>query len=121
MGPSAIRIAGARRKLRRLGHEVVDIGDCQWTEGFWGDKYRLCEQVMVPHMGTLLKGDIGHAYNNFKIAAGLKDGEHQGTNWHDGDFYKFLEAASATLAVSEDDALTEWIDRSIDAWPASDW
>ena len=50
----------------------VDIGDCQWTSGFWADKFKLCQEVMVPHMGTLLKGDVGHAYNNFKIAAGLE-------------------------------------------------
>jgi len=41
----------------------IDIGDCRWTSGFWADKFKLCEEVMVPHMGTLLKGDIGHAYN----------------------------------------------------------
>ena len=46
----------------------INIGDCQWTEGFWADKYTLCEEVMVPHMGKLLKGDIGHTYNNFKKA-----------------------------------------------------
>ena len=71
----------------------INIGDCQWTEGFWADKYKLCEHVMVPHMGTLLKGDIGHAYNNFKIAAGLKKGTAKGMWWHDGDFYTWMEAA----------------------------
>jgi hypothetical protein len=43
----------------------INIGDCQWTSGFWADKFKLCEEVMVPHMGSLLKGDIkmieGHA------------------------------------------------------------
>ena len=28
----------------------------------------------MPHMGALLNGDIGHAYNIFKLAAGLKEG-----------------------------------------------
>ena len=50
------------------------MGDCRWTSGFWADKSKLREEVMMPHMGALLKGDIGHAYNNFKIAAGLKKG-----------------------------------------------
>lgn len=53
----------------------INIGDCQWTEGFWADKFKLAEKVMVPHMGSLLKGDVGHAYNNFKIAAGLQKGK----------------------------------------------
>lgn len=92
----------------------VDIGDCRWTEGFWADKFKLCEQVMVPHMGTLLKGDIGHAYDNFKIVAGLKEGEHHGTNWHDGDFYKWMEAASYIHAINQDPAIVAELDAIID-------
>ncbi|MEO9661953.1 MAG: glycoside hydrolase family 127 protein, partial [Maribacter dokdonensis] len=70
----------------------IDIGDCRWTEGFWADKWKIAEEVMIPHMGEILKGDVGHGYNNFKIAAGLKEGEHKGFWWHDGDFYKWMEA-----------------------------
>ena len=91
----------------------VDIGDCRWTEGFWADKFKLCEQVMVPHMGTLLKGDVGHAYNNFKIVAGLKEGEHHGTNWHDGDFYKWMEAATYIYAINQDPAIIAELDAII--------
>ncbi len=82
--------------------KAINIGDCQWTEGFWADKFKLCEEVMVPNMGTLLKGDIGHAYNNFKIAAGLKEEEHKGMFWHDGDFYKWMESATYVYAINKD-------------------
>ena len=61
----------------------INIGDCRWTSGFWANKFRLCEEAMVPYMGEVLKGDKGHAYNNFKIAAGLKKGRAGGTWWHD--------------------------------------
>lgn len=91
----------------------IDIGDCQWTEGFWADKYKLCEDVMVPHMGTLLKGDIGHAYNNFKIAAGLKKGEAKGMWWHDGDFYKWMEAAVYVYANNRDPRILNELDEII--------
>ena len=92
----------------------INIGDCQWTEGFWADKFKLCEEVMVPHMGTLLKGDIGHAYNNFKIAAGLKEGKHQGTNWHDGDFYKWMESAAYVYAIDKDPKILQELDEIIE-------
>ncbi|MDE2797918.1 MAG: glycoside hydrolase family 127 protein [Gemmatimonadota bacterium] len=92
----------------------INIGDCQWTDGFWADKYRLCEEVMVPYMGTLLKGDIGHGYNNFKIAAGLKDGEHKGHWWHDGDFYKWMESAMYVYGVNKDEKIVEELDEIIE-------
>ncbi|QDV86434.1 glycoside hydrolase family 127 protein [Planctomycetes bacterium TBK1r] len=91
----------------------IDIGDCQWTSGFWADKFKLCEEVMVPHMGMLLKGDRGHAYNNFKIAAGLKQGTHQGMHWHDGDFYKWMEAAMYVYAINKDPQILEELDEII--------
>jgi len=91
----------------------INIGDCRWTSGFWAEKFKVCETTMVPHMGTLLKGDTGHAYNNFKIAAGLQEGEHRGTHWHDGDFYKWMEAAAYVYAISRDPAIGEELDEII--------
>ena len=92
----------------------IDIGDCRWTSGFWADKFKLCEQVMVPHMGEILKGDVGHAYNNFKIAAGLKQGKHQGMRWHDGDFYKWMESAMYVAAINKDPAILKEQDEIIE-------
>lgn len=91
----------------------INIGDCSWTDGFWGDKYELCESVMVPHMGTILKGDIGHGYNNFKIAAGLMEGEHQGFAWHDGDFFKWMEASTYIYANNKDEKILKDLDEII--------
>jgi len=100
-----------RRAITDTSHSAyvvsrsINIGDCQWTEGFWGKKFRQCEEVMVPYMGKLLRGDIGHAYNNFKIAAGLMEGEARGMLWHDGDFYKWMEAAIHVCGNSGNDDL----------------
>ncbi|WP_315853871.1 glycoside hydrolase family 127 protein [Crateriforma spongiae] len=92
----------------------IGIGDCRWTDGFWAEKFQLCQDVMVPHMGSLLKGDVGHAYNNFKIAAGLKDGPHQGMHWHDGDFYKWMESAVYVYAINRDEKILVELDEIID-------
>lgn len=88
----------------------TNIGDCRWTSGFWADKFKLCEAVMVPYMGSLLKGDIGYAYNNFKIAAGLREGKHQGMHWHDGDFYKWMESALYVYAINKDESILKELD-----------
>jgi DUF1680 family protein len=92
----------------------IDLADCRWTEGFWAKKRYVCEKVMVPHMGTILKGAIGHGYNNFKIAAGLQAGVHQGFSWHDGDFYKWMEAASYIYAHNQDVGILTELDEVID-------
>ncbi|AWB65042.1 hypothetical protein C2869_00660 [Saccharobesus litoralis] len=91
----------------------IDIGEAKWTTGFWADKYKLTEQAVVPHMGSLLKGDIGHAFNNFKIAAGLKDGVHQGMHWHDGDFYKWMESLIYVYAINGDQNILAELDEVI--------
>lgn len=91
----------------------INIGDCKWTNGFWADKFKVCEEVMIPYMGQLLCGDIGHALNNFKIAAGLKEGDHQGMYWHDGDFYKWMEAAVYVYAHNGDAKIIEQLDEYI--------
>lgn len=91
----------------------IDIGDCRWTEGFWAEKWKQAEETMVPYMGSLLKGDIGHGLNNFKIAAGLKEGEHQGWWWHDGDFYKWMEANMYIYAVNQDENIINEMDEII--------
>jgi len=91
----------------------IRIGDCLWTEGFWANKFKECEQSMLPYMGELLCGDIGHALNNFKIAAGLKEGEHKGMFWHDGDFYKWMEAAIYVYAQNGDEDLLARLDEHI--------
>ena len=37
----------------------INLGDCQWTEGFWADKFKVAEKSMVPYMGEVLCGDVG--------------------------------------------------------------
>ncbi|MFC2113440.1 glycoside hydrolase family 127 protein [Bacteroidota bacterium] len=91
----------------------INMGDCIWTEGFWADKFKICEESMVPYMGDLLCGDTGHSLNNFKIAAGLKEGEHRGMHWHDGDFYKWMEAAMYVYAQNGDEKILKELDEYI--------
>lgn len=92
----------------------INFGDCQWTNGFWADKTQKAVDTMIPYMGDVLCGDVGHALNNFKIAAGMKEGEHQGMYWHDGDFYKFMEAKIYAYGLTKDEGLLKELDEYID-------
>lgn len=91
----------------------INIDDAKWTTGFWSEKFDMLESTMIPYMGELLKGDIGHGYNNFKIAAGLKKGEAKGFPFHDGDFYKWMESTMYLYAINKDEKLLEQLDEII--------
>ncbi|WP_340114699.1 aceric acid hydrolase [Maribellus mangrovi] len=92
----------------------TNIGDVHWTYGFWAERFDVCKNSMVPHMmGCYLDDEISHAYKNFEIAAGLDTGSHVGPPFHDGDFYKMLEAEIMVYAISKDQQMGEQIDEII--------
>ncbi len=91
------------------------IDDVRWTQGFWADRFKVCHEVMIPNMWRLLESpEISHSYDNFLVAAELKKGRHRGPKWHDGDFYKWLEAAAFTYVVTKDEKLNQQMDNIID-------
>ena len=93
---------------------AVGLGDAQWTGGFWKDRFDLCRTQMVPGMDRLMEGtNYSQFYYNFEVAAGLVKGKSHGAVFNDGDFYKFLEGASATLAITNDPELRSNLDRII--------
>ncbi|MCB0047335.1 MAG: glycoside hydrolase family 127 protein [Caldilineaceae bacterium] len=93
----------------------LPLDSVQWTGGFWDERFDRCRRVMVPNMWRLLEDPaISHAYANFLIAAGDEEGSHQGPQWHDGDFYKWMEGAAAVYAVSKDPELDALLDSLIE-------
>jgi uncharacterized protein len=93
----------------------IDISDVQWTTGFWGERFRVCKDSMVPHMmGNYMNPEVSHAYRNFEIAAGLEKGEHVGPAFHDGDFYKMFEGMIMVWSASRDAETEKKIDTIIE-------
>jgi len=89
----------------------VGLGDVKWTSGFWGERMEVCKNVMVPQLWkTYNDAQLCHSFKNFEIAAGLDTGRFRGPSFHDGDFYKTLEAMAALYAQTKD----SWIDREMD-------
>lgn len=92
----------------------VEFGAVRWTKGFWADRFMTCREAMVPNMWQLLEDpEISHAYENFLVAAGKKEGRHRGPKWNDGDFYKWLEAAAYVYGITRDEALNRQMDEII--------
>ncbi len=90
------------------------MADVKWTTGFWADRFEVCKKVMVPQLWHTYTSDtICYSFQNFKIAASLQKGDFRGPSFHDGDFYKSLEAVASLYAVTGDAQLMQWMDNAI--------
>jgi DUF1680 family protein len=92
----------------------VDMGNVSWTKGFWADRFKVCRDTMIPNLWRIYTDPkISHAFKNFEIAAGLDTGSHSGPPFHDGDFYKLLEAVASMYASTHDPKLDALMDHAI--------
>ncbi len=92
----------------------VDPTDVRWTEGFWADRFALCRDAILPELQRALHDpDNGAILGNFRIAAGLEEGEHRGRDWSDGDCYKWLEVLAHVYGVTGDEELRRLVDEWI--------
>lgn len=65
-----------------------------WTGGLWEKVTTTCTTAVVPHIEKIFNdANVSHVVENFLICAGEKEGKFGGTDFGDGDFYKWLEAA----------------------------
>ncbi len=92
----------------------VGMSDVQWTKGFWAERFAVCRDAMVPQLWKIYTSDtICYSYKNFKVAAGIDTGRFRGPSFHDGDFYKTLEAVAAMYASTKDKKLDGMMDDAI--------
>jgi len=94
--------------------EPLALGGARWTDGFFFDRFELCRTQMIPGMERLMKGtNYSQFFRNFEIAAALAEGKSRGAPFNDGDFYKWIEGATASLAVEKNPALESRLDEII--------
>ncbi len=92
----------------------LNMQDVTWTKGFWADRFKVATETMVPNMWNIYNDPkISHAFKNFEIAAGLDTGRHKGPSFHDGDYYKTLEAMASLYASTGNSKLNELMDKAI--------
>jgi DUF1680 family protein len=95
--------------MRSLG-----LSHVRWTRGFWADRVDTCRRHTLPHLWRVLGGtEFSQFYQNFLIAAGEEKGRHRGAAFNDGELYKWLEAASAVCALTNDKDLDQQLDEVI--------
>lgn len=82
-----------------------------YTHGFWADAFDSCVKNTVPHLQQMFEAaEISHVVENFRICAGDAEGTFDGTNFGDGDFYKWIESAIYSAAKTDNKSLMAQID-----------
>ncbi len=85
-----------------------------WTNGVWASTMQVCSDSIVPQLKRMFDSkDISHVIEYFRICAGEVEGEHDGTVFGDGDFYKWFEAYLYT-AAEKNEELPQELDDYID-------
>ncbi|MDP0501142.1 MAG: glycoside hydrolase family 127 protein [Verrucomicrobiota bacterium JB022] len=97
---------------------MVDIDDVHWNGGFWGERFEVLQDSMIPYMWDLFQDDYeSHAWSNYLLAAGLgngRDGHFHGPPFNDGDFLKWFESVAQVYAVTKDPELDKLMDEIIE-------
>ncbi len=85
---------------------------------FWSARIRLILNEMIPLQLELLEDRVqdaapSHAIDNFRVAAGLQQGEFYGMVFQDSDVGKWIEAAAYKLKITPDAQLEKKIDEIV--------
>ena len=90
--------------------------DVNWDNGFWLDRFNTAADNTVPHIRSLFENPDPwfHVVENFRVAAGIHEGVHEGTPFGDGDFYKWFESATYVVAKRHDEQLERELDEYVE-------
>jgi len=88
-------------------------------DDFWNEYSELVRRTVIPYQWEALNDRIEDAepsrsIKNFRIAAGLEEGEFGGWIFQDSDLYKWLEAVAYSLRRHPDPSLEKIADEAID-------
>ncbi|MGB9893181.1 MAG: glycoside hydrolase family 127 protein [Candidatus Saccharicenans sp.] len=86
----------------------VNFWEVKVTDEFWAPRMEINRLVTIPYLFRMNE-ETGRV-DNFRIAAGLKKGQHTGKRYNDSDVYKAIEAAAYTLKTTPDPALKKQIE-----------
>lgn len=94
-------------------------GTFRISDDFWSRYQDLVCDTVIPYQRQVLEDNVpgaakSHAIENFRIAAGLSEGDFYGWVFQDSDVAKWIEAAAYSLARRPNPALEEDIDCLID-------
>ncbi len=99
--------------------ETIPLGNVKIKDNFWSPIQNLMIDKVIPYQEEILNDKVpgvekSHAISNFKIAAGMEEGEFYGMVFQDSDVAKWLEGVADSLAVKPDADLERRADEVIE-------
>lgn len=99
--------------------EEVTVKQVQIKDDFWSSIQERIIDVVIPFQEKVLNDEVtgvarSHAIENFRIAAGISEGEFYGMVFQDSDVAKWLEGVAYSLAIKPDVELEKRADEIID-------
>ena len=97
----------------------IKVKQVRLKDGFWSEIQDKVIDTVIPFQERVLKDQVpgvakSHAIENFRIAAGLSQGEFYGMVFQDSDVAKWLEGVAYALAVRADGELEKRADEVIE-------
>lgn len=97
----------------------VNLAKVHIKDEFWSEKQKLIAEVVIPFQEKVLNDEIegvekSHALANFRIAAGMEEGEFYGMVFQDSDVAKWLEGVAYSLIEKPDAELEKRADEIIE-------
>lgn len=97
----------------------IKLNQVQISDDFWSHMQNLVTDVVIPFQERVLNDEEAgveksHAIDNFRIAAGLAEGEFYGMVFQDSDVAKWLEGVAYSLIIKPDAELEARADAIIE-------
>lgn len=104
--------------MKKRANSSISLKNIHITDAFWDKYIRLVKDVIIPYQWDILNDNMegvetSHCLENFRIAAGEKEGEYYGAVFQDTDVAKWLEAVGFVLNWGRDEALEKLADETI--------
>jgi DUF1680 family protein len=105
-------------EARMRSSRAINITNFKIKDNFWSAYRKLVREEVLPFQYAMLEDQIpgaekSHAIENFRIAAGLKQGEFYGMLFQDSDVAKWIEACAFSLMNTPDEKLEATVDEII--------
>ena len=104
--------------MKKKDNKSINLHNVRIEDKFWSKIQNLIIDTVIPYQEKILNDEIpdiekSHALANFRIAAGLEQGEFYGMVFQDSDVAKWLEGVAYSLAVKPDKELEKRADEVI--------